>query len=265
VSFSVEWPKAFSDLVGFFNLINLDFFQVVDIQCINSDLTFYSTFVGTIMMPIIVSCLIFFGLWVRLNYFHEEEATLELNRISLDGKWTLHIKIWVFFVFLVYPSVSATITTLFNCKTVNGVPYMTVDVRNQCTGDEFAGYAVLAVMGILLYILGIPAFFAVMLYSNKAQLFPDAALATEKYEVKQRLQEFAIQAVGLQSSMNDLDPESKEFSHLSELKAFADYECKTAGAHYERLLEQTYQHELFTARFGFIYASYAGPGPDCFK
>ena len=44
-------------------------------------------------------------------------------------------------LFIAYPSVSVKILRLFNCREVNGLYWLTVDLRLQCFTKEWLGYA----------------------------------------------------------------------------------------------------------------------------
>ena len=115
-----QWPAAFTSLAGTLGNVNLNIFSVVDIECVNKDTTFYTTLVVTLLFPVVVSIVIFAALGVRLllrprsktrqtDSANADEVTQEgqadVDTREVTGMWTTHIKIWVFFVFLIYPSV----------------------------------------------------------------------------------------------------------------------------------------------------------------
>lgn len=79
-------------------------------------------------------------------------------------------KLFLYILFLIYPSESSTILRLYICKDVDGTGYLLTDVRIQCYTDTWHIYTLASIPLILLYPVGIPAFFYVLLRSNKTQL-----------------------------------------------------------------------------------------------
>eukprot|EP00808_Paulinella_micropora_P032171 g2190.t1 len=83
--------------------------------------------------------------------------------------WRKFWKLVLFTLFLVYPSVSSTVVSSFVCKDINGVLYLKADFRLQCMDQTWFNYLPLAIAGLIMYPIGIPAFFLYLLlrYRNR--------------------------------------------------------------------------------------------------
>jgi len=83
-------------------------------------------------------------------------------------------KLSLFGLFLVYPSVSATVVQLYRCHLVEGEWYLVADYRMLCYDSEWWGYGILGFVAFLLYPIGIPGLFWVLLRLNMEVLHDDA-------------------------------------------------------------------------------------------
>jgi len=73
--------------------------------------------------------------------------------------------------------VSSTILRLYICKDINGQEYLLADLREQCGTSTWNLYTVASIPLILLYPVGIPVFFFVLLRTNRAMLHDKRILA----------------------------------------------------------------------------------------
>ena len=70
----------------------------------------------------------------------------------------------IFTLFLIYPLVSSTILRLYVCIDIYGVYYLLADFTKICYNSEWQQYANLGYFMIIVYPIGIPAFFFFMLW-----------------------------------------------------------------------------------------------------
>ena len=70
----------------------------------------------------------------------------------------------IFSLFLVYPLVSSTIFRIFVCKRIYGIDYLLADFTKECYTSEWRIYTIYASVMILVYPIGVPAFFFYMLW-----------------------------------------------------------------------------------------------------
>ena len=74
-----------------------------------------------------------------------------------------------------YTSVSTSIFRLFDCSEVQGEWYLTADFTVRCFEGEWNTFMGLAVLGILVFTLGIPLGLFVLLRRNRATCTPTSA------------------------------------------------------------------------------------------
>jgi hypothetical protein len=70
----------------------------------------------------------------------------------------------------IYPGVSSTMLRHFVCKQIDSEYYLLADLRVQCYTPLWYSYAYLSIPFILLYPIGIPLFFFLMMYMHREHL-----------------------------------------------------------------------------------------------
>ncbi len=79
-------------------------------------------------------------------------------------------KMWIFCLFLLYPSLSASILRMYACIEVQGVSYLVADMTVKCHTDTWNLATKLGIPAIVLYPFGIPAFFFAMMWRYRHRL-----------------------------------------------------------------------------------------------
>jgi hypothetical protein len=79
-------------------------------------------------------------------------------------------KLFLYGLFLIYPSVSSTVLRHFVCKQIDDNSYLWADLRVQCYTDRWTTYAFVSFGLILIYPVGIPVFFFALLKVNQKDL-----------------------------------------------------------------------------------------------
>ena len=69
--------------------------------------------------------------------------------------------------FLAYPSLSAKMLSVLNCKKIHGEHYLMDDLSIECYTPTHSWYQSLAVVGVVLYPVGIPLAFLFLLFRYK--------------------------------------------------------------------------------------------------
>jgi hypothetical protein len=79
-------------------------------------------------------------------------------------------KLCLFTLFLTYPYISSNVLSFFACRTVDGQAYMTVDYNLNCYDDKWKSFVGGVVTMVLVYPIGVPLLFAVLLFRNRHRL-----------------------------------------------------------------------------------------------
>ena len=77
------------------------------------------------------------------------------------------LKTGLFLAFLLYPSLSAKMLSVLNCKVVHGQAYLVSDIRIACYDAAHNKYMIMGLLGIFLYAVGIPLAFLGLLFQYK--------------------------------------------------------------------------------------------------
>lgn len=88
---------------GIFNVVNVDVFSAVDINCVNRDSGAREKFILVVSFPIALILVNILVMYIRM--------CADANKATCQN---FHVKICVYILFIVYPSVSATVFTMWN-------------------------------------------------------------------------------------------------------------------------------------------------------
>ncbi|RLN97675.1 hypothetical protein BBJ28_00002549 [Nothophytophthora sp. Chile5] len=91
----------------------------------------------------------------------QARVKLRMNYLTYRNKC---LKLYCWMALFFYPSVSKTILTIFNCQEVGDVYYLVVDRRIVCYNGEWALFGILATGGIVIWVVGIPFFFGLLIW-----------------------------------------------------------------------------------------------------
>lgn len=178
----IAWPVQFKDFLSYFNIANLDFFAGASVSCVAST-TYYHKLWFMVGLPFAVVALLY---CIFLLPQYCANCGSRTNRKSARQQfWSLVM----FTLFLIYPTCSAIILRLYQCKDVYGVSYLRTDLRIKCSdvdsGDiiteeyqasltksfeEWSLNAYLAIPAIVLIPIGIPCFMLWMLWRYRMRL-----------------------------------------------------------------------------------------------
>ena len=70
-----------------------------------------------------------------------------------------------------YPTVSSTVLSTFDCREVNGVSYLVSDVSLRCHEGDWGFHSVYAGIMIAIYPIGIPLLLFLIMYRKRAVLY----------------------------------------------------------------------------------------------
>ena len=176
----IEWPQPYRALSSMFLAFNFNFFElVVPVKCFMSntqDHTFYSSLLTKTLSPILVILLF----WLALLIQNASVLCLPLGCVerlnahfadgyAITSNYALYGTIMV--MYLILPSVSLTIFNVFICTPLPAIDgeepeeWLTEDLTLNCSLDSpiRVGWVVYTCLMILVYPVGIPAVFYLLL------------------------------------------------------------------------------------------------------
>ena len=154
VVYSIPFPGLYAGLLRWVGLLELNFVDILPLGCV-ATLSFHTTLlVRTLLLP---------GLSIipiLLHLIRAPARVLELCRGVL-----------FLVLFLIYPSTSAAIFATFHCEELSdGTSWLRADLSIDCAGAAHAGFRVYAAAMILIYPLGTPVLYYLLLRRSRVAL-----------------------------------------------------------------------------------------------
>jgi hypothetical protein len=153
--FSLKFPPFFTNVTGFLSgLFSLDLISVMPVGCIFES-THYTILLSYTILPLFISCiLISWYLWLSEK---EDEGSINLRNKVFEVVLAL--------TFLILPSVSIKIFSTFACQEFDdGNSFLKVDYNLDCNSARHTAFEVYAWIMILVYPVGIPLGYFIMLF-----------------------------------------------------------------------------------------------------
>jgi len=165
--FSLAWPDSFQTFVGYFNFINID--QIISLvgspDCIDG-WNYYNTYIMIASLPILavalMACVWLVPYWLPCCRCCRSGSQVR-SRLKF---W----KLFLYFLFVIYPGISSAIVRLYICTDIDGQSYLLTDLRVQCYTSMHNFYSYGSMTLLLLYPIGIPLLFFFQLYINRKTL-----------------------------------------------------------------------------------------------
>lgn len=177
----VTLPAAFTRFTEGLTFLNLNFAHLFPVSCaIKLDymgILLVATVGPLIVTGLLVVCLLLESVvWTGKVYgksLSKEEKTFQLMRMAVR-----YLDYWFYLTYLILPSVSTTIFQAFICTDIdpnNEYPgenkyYLTADMSISCQSDYYRSWRVYAAFMILVYPLGIPLSYFLVLYKNRREI-----------------------------------------------------------------------------------------------
>ena len=166
---SVPWPGELTSAWEAVAVVNIDVFGAFSIDCFAAEVNFTHTFLTTITYPVVFLALVAMVTWVRSCLVAGEADNEEEEDQQRDDVVTQGWKVGLFFLFVVYPSVSSTVLRMWHCRPIEDKWYLYADYRVTCDGS-WNTYAAIAGVAFVVYPLGVPLGFLYLLRSNQEAL-----------------------------------------------------------------------------------------------
>jgi hypothetical protein len=105
-------------------------------------------------------------------------AAVPTHAAAFTLPWPRILKLSFMYLFFCYPGVTLKLLRVFKCQTVEGVPYLAVDLRLQCYTAQWAGIAIYAAVMLIVYTIGLPVAVFLVLWHRRHKLFGPVSART---------------------------------------------------------------------------------------
>lgn len=168
----VQWPSAYLAFIQNFQFVNFDFMPWSSLSCLAPiDHLTKSLIIGLVPIGLILLIVVFFVLPLQIMDLRDyrDEDTSRWRREEMRVQFC---RLSLFTVFCMYPHVSATILNVYNCVPVGNLSLLVEDVTVVCGSERWQSFALMNMLFVLLYPIGIPLMYFVILYKwhRKRQL-----------------------------------------------------------------------------------------------
>jgi len=165
-----RWPSYFETFLGYIGVVNFDFVPWETVSCI-TPIDFYTKLLSMMLIAPVALLLISLGLYVAMLFADRQDMADDNTQRNRRAHYRrLLWRIILFTLFLVYPSMSAKSLSMFVCNDVEGVDYLVSDFTLECFDSTWHTYMPYAVVGILVYPVGIPLLFYGLLHHHRNSL-----------------------------------------------------------------------------------------------
>ena len=158
--YDLRFPRIFSAVTNAIStLVNVDFVSFMPIGCL-TETNFHHSLVGYTIGPLLIFALM-------LLAYHKSKGNDDRLANTIFGYFLA-------LTFLILPSVSIKIFSTFACRNFDGDygSFLKVDYSVDCGGDEHKFYEKYVLFMVLVYPIGIPFMYFVLLYRKRGMLDP---------------------------------------------------------------------------------------------
>ncbi|CAN0239800.1 unnamed protein product, partial [Hapterophycus canaliculatus] len=155
---------------------NFDLGWILSAGCV-VDVDFHGRLLIVTICPIII-LLLLAATFVAASRGHRGE--MEASRQT----WNKHMSMVILLTFFVYSGVSSVLFKTFACEELdNGNHYLRADYRIECDSPKHEAFKAYAGIMIVMYTIGVPAFYAGLLYTHRETLGIDGPRRKEDARV----------------------------------------------------------------------------------
>jgi hypothetical protein len=163
----VLWPNSYKTILRVLDIVNYNFIINFMVSSCGAN-SYYHVYLFTVLTPLFVALVV-----VAVYVFPEYMNWGCYRAMSVRTRTKLKAHCWqalLFVMFWIYPTVSGAVTRLFMCKDIDGTSRLLADVRIDCSTTEWNTYAIPSATLILLYPIGIPLCYWVLLRQNRVEM-----------------------------------------------------------------------------------------------
>ena len=157
------FPSVYQDFLDMVDIINFDLTWVVSVGCI-IDTDFHDQLLFATLGPFV--CMFILGCTYVIA-MRRREMSEDARRVIRRK----HASMVLLLTFLIYSPVSSTLFKMFACDELDDDrKYLRVDYRIECDASNHNALEIYAGFMVVLYVIGIPAFYGLLLYKNRETL-----------------------------------------------------------------------------------------------
>ena len=165
---NVTFPNVYQKLLNAVGFFNFDLVWVVSAGCF-LDIDFHDRLIWATTTPLVVMGLL------GITYLVSVRRNRESLEAVLNNARQKHMSMTLLITFLVYLSVSSVVFQTFACEDLDdGKNYLRADYTIECDFPKHRAFQTYAGLMILVYPVGIPAFYAVLLFCARPVLRDEA-------------------------------------------------------------------------------------------
>lgn len=168
----VSYPGIYGDFLRAIDIVNFDLGSMISAGCLWSDMNFHDRLLVSTIGPLVVVAILSLTYRVALC----RNTTTSCAIVERIRHRHLDLAFLLFVTFLVYSSVSSTVFKMFACDSLDdGSNYLRADYRILCTHAKHRTLQVYASGMIIVYPVGIPLLYAVLLFQHRRVLADPSA------------------------------------------------------------------------------------------
>jgi hypothetical protein len=182
IAFAIEipWPDTFKQFIALFNIANFDIVQWTRVGCVVN-----TTYLDKHLVVAITPLAIFFAIllgyllprYLRLvSSYSKGDEEIKKAEYRMKRVVRKFWKMFLFTLFLIYPTVSSIMVRLYSCQSIEGTSYLQSDFNVLCSSKAWFQRALLNIVFVVIYPIGIIFLFGWILFENRKDLHTPEAL-----------------------------------------------------------------------------------------
>ena len=172
---NVTYPHVYEQFLQALDVINLDLGWMISAGCLWPDINFHGRLLFTTLGPLIA--LAYLGATYAFAVVKTRRQPLRASPTHVsranarERVDTEHMSALLLLSFLVYSSASSSVFRMFACEHLDDEnEYLRADYRILCTDDKHHALQIYAGIMVLVYPVGIPLMYAILLYRLRGVL-----------------------------------------------------------------------------------------------
>lgn len=162
---NVTYPDVYEEFLRAIDFVNFDLGFLLSAGCLWSDIDFHDRLLVNTIGPLVLTGIL--GLTYMVALRRNDSACSAI----VDKIRHKHLTVLLLVTFLVYSGVSATVFKMFTCDSLDdGNDYLRADYGILCTDAKHRALQVYAGVMIMVYPVGIPLLYGVLLFQHRAVL-----------------------------------------------------------------------------------------------